>query len=293
MSSCLREEIDAETSKMGMGKKCLTNSDLELNKRIIFIRHAESKWNRAKKNNEKWKYKNEKKNDDPLLSSEGEKQAEALREWIEESSHDINQDESARILSGRLGSSSQVLSLVSNMLRAQRTAYIALRQRLEEVENEKLRIVSFLQEIPSFYPFGNFGPDLHPVAKEGKVPEGGNLLMENNYFDGRFNFGDINGKQDVDFRLKKFCKFLYMRSEQVVIAVGHSNWLKHFWKNFIPNDSASLNSLETKLKTEKIDNASVISFQLEIGPNGKCRIVPKSTNLVYGNLSSQSMKKND
>ena len=264
------------------GTSMLSSDDWALVKRIIFVRHAESVDNAAKQGGLFQKVSriyNSVSEGDPLLSDSGIAQATKLQEWIETDQEDIQYEQVHNILSGN-SKNEKILTLTSNLVRAQQTAFIALRHRLETLPAERIRIISLLQEF-SKQPFSS---NNRSTTKPGETVRS-DAGLDEKFFDSFPSSGNV----PEDKRLDKFCKFLSSRPERTLIVVGHSIWFKNFWNTFLPKGEAATagGSLAATLRVHKLANAGVVSFDISVHPEGGCRINPDSALLVHGDIDGQ------
>ena len=173
------------------------------------------------------------------------------------------------------------------MRRASSTAVIGLASRLLRNKNEKMHVLSCLQEAtrnidgvsltaqgagPAASPLEKSLPELEPVV-EG--------IFRAGKFEGRSNFGTkpFTGRS-VYLRFADFCDWCFnseaARGAGRVAATGHSLYLREFMIAYLPK------SFKHSVKTHKLVNCGILSFDLVDCGGGDYAVDPHSLLTVYG-----------
>lgn len=177
----------------------------------------------------------------------------------------------------------------SNLRRAVATMVIALWTRLKTDKDEKVQILSCLQEIGRNMDTKSLAP-VNAAPKMSKLERGTSILvherddMENIYkhqLDTSMNFGDKSTACEKS-RLTEFAEFCFRNRKPIVVTCGHSGWFKYFFNRFLPSHSNHI------VKRRKLDNCSMLAFSLswlpELGKSnpGAYYICPNSVKLLFG-----------
>ena len=266
-------------------------------KKIYFIRHAESEWNVLFNRGFGFRFlpnlisglidelqllaTGESLFLDSPLSIGGISQALQMRDWLQS----VLEDPHGEFL--RSASPEQLVLCCSNMRRSTSTAVIGLASRLLKNQNEKMFVLSSMQEAtrnidgvsltaaaagPSASLLEKSLPELEPVVegvyRAGKV-------------DGKYNAGTrpFTGRNAYS-RFASFCDWAFnsdaTRSCQRIAACGHSLWFKEFAKVYLPK------SFNHPVKTHKVVNCGIMSIDLVDCGGGQYAIDPHSLLSVYG-----------
>jgi len=266
-------------------------------KKIYFIRHGESAWNVMFNRGFGFSFlpnlisglidevqllaTGESSFLDSPLSAGGVAQAGQLRDWLET----VLEDPHGEFL--RSAGPEQLALCCSNLRRAASTGVIGLAGRLLKNKNEKMHVISCLQEAtrnidgvsltaagaaPGASLLEKNLPELEPVVE--RIFRAGKL-------DGGNNFGTrpFSGR-NVYSRFSKFCDWTFnseaARNCARVAACGHSLWLREFMKAYLPRLAVS------PAKTHKLVNCGVLSFDLVDCGGGDYAVDPHSILSVYG-----------
>jgi len=245
-------------------------------RRIIFIRHGESSWNkvfnRTKNPITVLRYlfvtlvvellslfRLDSRFYDSPLSDRGMQEADDLRKRLADPKDDDCLD--LKTLRGD-GSPSVVVS--SQLRRAIVTGVVGLWPRLRK-SSEQVHLLSDLQE-------GSFNVDCVPISSAGEVPNMPNLwqaLKGNGLTDHKLkqlfatglNLGDkpvrwADKKKGYN-RVERFADWCFEGLHgNTIIVVGHSIWFRNFFKCFLPHDSSH------KAKEKKMQNVAAVAFNL-------------------------------
>jgi len=156
----------------------------------------------------------------------------------------------------------------SNLRRTISTATLSLWRRFAR-NKEKLYILSSLQEI-------GIGVDTRTSLKAGEVPEPSNFELQSDILnpaslkqfyqtriDAVGNFGPKNEGVEVNakFRMLDFCRWCFTQQKHTVLAIGHSNWIRTFFSEFLPRKH------EHQAKNHKMENCGMLAFRIEWNPN--------------------------
>ena len=153
----------------------------------------------------------------------------------------------------------------SNLRRAIDTSIIGLSARFQKLKDEKLKILSCLQE------FGkNF--DTHTNTKQHCVPQLSEYTSKvkilnteylNNFYQNRIDVNLNNGPKNDKNKVSKFNRMLefnrivFEQESNTAIVVGHSKWFQQFSKVFLLSNDKNHISYHKKLY-----NCGVIGFNL-------------------------------
>lgn len=295
----------------GAGSENGTESKKEKVLTVYFIRHAQSKWNKAKERGHFYKLYSLSKDKDAALTTEGVKSAIELKDFIFSKSDGAHSGDGDRtILKG-----GKAIFATSNLRRAALTLLIAFADRFQpEQKNgeaeatgtgiDKIHILSALQEISA-------GRDAQTHSKPGEPPVL-NLKAEKCYFKGKtVNFNSVCnlGEQNSDkekakdsARLDDFCRWVQNNvNDQPLVVSGHSTWLQKFFQKKLENSGKTAQSktdcnttntirkgnlLEECLLTKdvKLGNGALMKFQLRLDTNVDCQIVGGSSEILHGGL---------
>lgn len=175
--------------------------------------------------------------------------------------------------------------LCSNLRRAVSTMAGGFKERLSRRPQEKILIVTSLQEISRNPDTLSITPAHTPIQaswidKTSKVANFQSIFV--NQVDMSLHTGNkpigTNGLK----RMREFCDFVFSPSvkEDYVIAGGHSIWFRCFFRTFLPYDEDHVG------KNKKIVNCGIVALELvkvkkSTGP-ATYMIDPKSVEVVHG-----------
>jgi len=266
-------------------------------KRIIFIRHGESDWNEVFNRGfgpmfpvrvlvglvrEFFKLSTlDSLFVDSPLSSLGVRQARALQAHIENTALSGGGGQAERALATLRGFGGSAVLVSSNLRRALATAVIGLWGRL--AQGDRLLVLSELQEISR-------NPDTLALAPPGGVPDLDSLFSQ---LGPQFHYGVLDGSTHNGSkplrgngltRLTAFANWVFTRSEDTVVATGHSLYFKHFFNTFLPADATGV---AAAARSKKMTNCGMVTFTLEcsrVGGRTVHRIDPASVCVLYGKI---------
>ena len=161
-------------------------------------------------------------------------QARALQAHIENTALSGGGGQAERALATLRGFGGSAVLVSSNLRRALATAVIGLWGRL--AQGDRLLVLSELQEISR-------NPDTLALAPPGGVPDLDSLFSQ---LGPQFHYGVLDGSTHNGSkplrgngltRLTAFANWVFTRSEDTVVATGHSLYFKHFFNTFLPADA--------------------------------------------------------
>lgn len=207
---------------------------------------------------------------DSPLSDLGATQALELQRFIE--THPV--------LRGAPEGGKSVL-VASNLRRALSTSTIGFWGRLKRTPQEKIHILSSLQEI-------TFNVDGVALAKPRKAPvladEELNALevprskFRYECYDVSENHGNKPVRSKGLDRMLEFCRWCFARDEPTVIVTGHSLYFRFFFQTFLPLASTHVG------KTSKMGNGAVVSFRLWEGESGDYVIEEETVEILHNDF---------
>eukprot|EP01084_Bolivina_argentea_P257347 433568_1 len=185
----------------------------------------------------------------------------------------------------------------SNLRRAISTCVLSLWNRLCLNNNEKIYILSCLQEIGINVDTHTFhSPHVVPqVSNFEKISKNLNFEKLNEFYSTRietiYNYGTksqflMESQQDSQKRIELFAKWMFMddkiepnknnKISPAIIAVGHSHWIREFFKHYLPPQSEFIG------KNAKLSNCGVIAFKFYYNKTKqKFGIAPNTITVVY------------
>ncbi len=277
--------------------------EVPLRKRFIYVRHAQSRFNSPDFGF------SDLFTSDADLSEIGIRQAQELAAWVEgESGNCVTAGDDG--YSPEASCSREVRDmlkgpgitwLTSNLKRALMTAVIVHRHNIVSTEDSQstFHVLSSLQEVSlGIDAIASSGPSESPVVDMGTMrlhPGGARrpTIKRSLSVDASGNHGNMNSVKSffnpID-RLREFCSWTKERPELVFGVVGHARWLRKFFafSKATLKKGTAVNRIEKLISRGKgkLDNASVMSFEIEYIDNGGigCRFVHQTTELVYGRL---------
>eukprot|EP00980_Cylindrotheca_fusiformis_P001697 scaffold388_cov114-Cylindrotheca_fusiformis.AAC.6 len=251
-------------------------------KTVIFLRHGESTWNDTFNKGDRklssfllgfipnlirsfateWYFLVSGKSDeswffDSPLSMKGIAQAEAVKKFLKDTNPEFSTPKEAkfiRLLKGEGNEKCQIVS--SNLRRAISTVAIALQDTLDKNRDQKIIILSQLQE-------ASINPDaqsIHPAnaplltswIDSDRVKE-----IYETQCDTSMNTGNKSIKSNGLMRMQAFCDLVFDELDAPnVLATGHSYWFRAFFQTYLPRD------FEHVSKKKKLINGGVAGFTL-------------------------------
>eukprot|EP01084_Bolivina_argentea_P280664 480014_1 len=170
--------------------------------------------------------------------------------------------------------------LTSNLRRSIDTAILGLSTRWQMFPNQKMYILSCLQE------FGK-GPDSFCKTKANEVPKISEYTQQNkrinlksfqNFYSTRIDVSGNNGPKRLPNSLKdispknndawrfgkmlEFCRYVFKRKESTIIVVGHSLWFKTFFKVFLSQQNKNDKETSHISSESKMYNGGCVGFDL-------------------------------
>uniref|UniRef100_A0A7S3JMW5 Uncharacterized protein n=1 Tax=Aureoumbra lagunensis TaxID=44058 RepID=A0A7S3JMW5_9STRA len=144
----------------------------------------------------------------------------------------------------------------STLRRSVQTIVLALKTRLENNRDDKVLLLSSLQEIST-----NVDTlALTPPLKSPVLPNISEFLTDPERFDASGNSGNKllrgNGLQ----RMQAFAEWVFTRDEDLILVGGHSLWFRSFFREFLPKDANPFDA-----RNMKIANGAVVAITLERG----------------------------
>eukprot|EP00184_Porphyridium_aerugineum_P003658 CAMPEP_0184696064 /NCGR_PEP_ID=MMETSP0313-20130426/3484_1 /TAXON_ID=2792 /ORGANISM="Porphyridium aerugineum, Strain SAG 1380-2" /LENGTH=385 /DNA_ID=CAMNT_0027154627 /DNA_START=424 /DNA_END=1581 /DNA_ORIENTATION=- len=274
-------------------------------RRIVFIRHGESDWNEvfnrgfgadfpgrlfmALKRELELLPTGDSVFFDSSISETGLQQAISMASKLKE----IDREETSMLLHGNTKSRSNSIIVCSNLRRSIQTALVGLKHRLE-LTGEHVHVMTALQEV-------TFNVDGIALAHPGQSPDLSAHLLP--YFPKNFdstaslNNSMNSGNKSIDSNgSKRIHEFLQWAFEQyptkqdpssglptIVIAGGHSLYLRYLLKMLLPSD------YDYAGKSKKLSNCGVLGFTVHQN-QGNSRgsmyyIDPESISMISGSWS--------
>lgn len=207
---------------------------------------------------------------------------------------DLDAKEAVRLM---MYPNDQSVMVASNLRRSISTLMIALCPRLANPANhESIKIISCLQEVGS-------NADTHSQTQPGECPQLAKSEHDCDLLDGKImkkfyeerldpclNMGNKDNQYPRESRLIDFCHWCFANVKPVIIASGHSGWMRSFFDTFLP-PSETLDGCPLQMaRVFKQENCCVTAFNLEWDPNAPrteaktegYSINPKSVRLLYG-----------
>lgn len=287
--------------------------------KVVFIRHGESAWNtvfnkgskllvplklaRALAAEAALLFDQDSVFIDSPLCDEGIQQAWGLLTFLTSQKTGCLQEKSdtlpveklkvedlATIIRGDTGRS---VVVSSNLRRAISTGALALSARLLQRPDEKIHIMTCLQEISRNVDTLSLTPPraLPQVpATEAGLKNMGGLMVEfyRKRLDAKGNTGNKTRDQRAVKRQEEFNRYLFeeaSRQYDTVIVCGHSIFFREFFKSYLPK------ATEHVAKRKKIVNGGCIAFDIYKSEQNVLRIDPNSIMEVYGGFDDKQKKK--
>ena len=174
--------------------------------------------------------------------------------------------------------------LCSNLRRSVSTLAGGFSDRLSRRPDDKILIVSSLQEISR-------NPDTlcitppHTPIQASAIEKASDLCNFQEIYDFQVDMSLHTGDKPLNTnglkRMLEFCEFVFSPSvkEDYVVVGGHSIWFRSFFRLFLPY------SVHHVSKNKKIVNGGIVAFDLlkaETKRGSKYMIDPKTIQVVYG-----------
>ncbi|KAJ8610178.1 hypothetical protein CTAYLR_008740 [Chrysophaeum taylorii] len=158
----------------------------------------------------------------------------------------------ARDVAACLGSGDSLTSVVatSNLRRAAQTVALALKTRLDKNPDDKIVVLSSLQEISTNIDTLSLTPPL-------KAPI---IDFPEDRFDVTYNSGNKSLRGNGLKRMLAFAEWALKRDEDVIVVGGHSLWFRSFFREFLPKASNPFSARDVK-----IANGGVVAITLQRG----------------------------
>jgi len=273
-------------------------------KRILFIRHGESKWNetfnkgfyppafarrifKALAEEAACLFSFDSVLFDSPLNSVGIEQAVDLATALESLEIDAVAPADAKVLRADAGAPTSVVCS-SNLRRAAQTAVLSLWGRLGRT-HEKVVVVSALQEISRNIDTLSLAPARRPVPLPGVAER---LAVAPLDGDKVFAASDNRGNKPIFGtglqRMDTFCGWAFARKEDAVICGGHSLWFRSFFRTYLPTATSAA------AKDSKMCNGGCVAFDLtRAQKDGRYvyRIPPESVKEVFLGFEQKKSKK--
>ena len=251
-------------------------------KTVIFLRHGESTWNDTfnkgdrklgaflinfipnliKSFGTEWYFLVSGKSDeswffDSPLSKKGIKQAAGVQEFLRSTKPEFSTPKEAHLIQLMKGESKEKCQMIaSNLRRAISTLIIASQDRIDKNPDEKVIILSQLQE-------ASINPDalsIHPPKAPLVTSWIDSDRVKEVYAaqcDTSMNTGNKSIKSNGLVRMQSFCDILFDDIDAPnALVVGHSYWFRAFFQTYLPN------SFEHVSKKKKLINGGVAGFTL-------------------------------
>ena len=251
---------------------------------------------------------------DAGLSPRGEWQSECLGRWIETtcpasgSEAGLSFDETDACRLAGVVDRERAVFAVSNLVRTQDTMQLAFKStrcKDDAPTETPVHVFDWLQE-------RGCAPDARPASAAGDSAPAAPRASSKCPFDFSEAKSDICTKSTVEQNnvYDKMMQFVKSTADArdstkppIFFVTGHSTWLQEFFRAKLPvssveiqgkyrfqdlNDKLGPNDNEIKLTKQKLGNASVLRFEVEIGEDvSKSFIVPGVTKLVYGYFKAE------
>jgi broad specificity phosphatase PhoE len=192
------------------------------------------------------------------------------------------------IIRGDVGES---LICASILKRAISTGLMCLSPRLLQRPEEKVHIMTALQELGRNVDSLSITPESGiPVvpSAEGAMQKMGDLMRHfyEKRLNAKLNIGNKNFGLKAVHRQDRFVKWAFEQKTDCIIVAGHSLWFREFFKSFLPKQEKHV------AKTTKMVNCGVIAFDLykDAGPQDSIFIDPRSIKEVRGGFEVKKGK---
>lgn len=252
-------------------------------KTVIFLRHGESTWNDTFNKGDRkksaflinffpnliksfateWYFLVSGKADeswffDSPLSKKGIQQAVGVKEFLKNAKPEFSTPKEAHLIKLMKGESKEKCQMISsNLRRAISTLIIASEDRIDKNPDEKIIILSELQE-------ASINPDalsIHPPKAPLVTSWIDSDKVKKVYADQcdtNMNTGNKELKSNGLVRMEKFCDLLFDEIDAPnALVTGHSYWFRAFFQTYLPK------SFEHISKKKKLINGGVAGFTLK------------------------------
>jgi hypothetical protein len=220
---------------------------------------------------------------DAPLSHLGLTQVEELANFLSSTPVDGPEAEHLKVLRADPGAPSSKI-LCSSLRRATSTLAGGFRDRLARRPDDKILVITALQEISRNPDTLSITPAHTPIQaswieKTSKVCDFQDIF--NTQTDMSLHVGNKPLNTNGLKRMLDFCEFVYSPSvkEDFVIVGGHSIWFRNFFQMFLPY------SVHHVSKNKKIVNGGIVTFDLmkaETRRGPSYMVDPKTIRVVYG-----------
>ena len=159
----------------------------------------------------------------------------------------------------------------STLRRSMNTVTIALQDRIMR-NREKVETLSSLQEISR-------NVDTISLSTPGDVQSnlGGHMscLDAEKIFDSTMNKGNKRPANRGLERIREFVSWMFKQKENKIVVSGHSLYFRWFFRMYLPH------GMQHVAKKKKIANGGVVAFDLVQDSKGSVQIIPSSITSVY------------
>ena len=253
---------------------------------VVFIRHAQSEWNKAYEEAHRRFLPRDPHLLDAHLSDLGIDQSCALANAIESGSLAHLSEDDKSILRGQQVGGRRSIFASSNLRRATLTLLIAFRRIFLNPTpgGPRIHVLSSLQERGSIdaQSLTSIGEKPYLTLKD-RCPFKEDKLKD--VFETSCNDGN-EMRRRIDLQANT-CTWIRRRALEGVtdfVLVGHSNWLGSFFQAFSANGQDASDPAHLLAAHTKLSNAGMIKFRFSTGPLGDCRIVPGTTVVANGDI---------
>lgn len=229
---------------------------------------------------------------DSPLNLDGIEQAVQLNKFItsEESLKGQNEEVTKLLHALRGDENSNSIVVTSCLRRAIATTTVSLWHRIQAHPEEKIHILSSLQEISRNIDTYCLAPtkgiaDL-PFERIQTHCGGKRALNPEDIYETTEHHGNKKHSFYGIKRFKAFNEWIFARKEEYIIVGGHSLWFKYFFQTYLPHASTH------EAKSKKITNSGVVACKVYQYTNPEdgityYRIDPESVTTVYGGFTSK------
>jgi hypothetical protein len=220
---------------------------------------------------------------DAPLSHLGLTQVEELANFLSSTPVDGPEAEHLKVLRADPGAPSSKI-LCSSLRRATSTVVGGFRDRLARRPDDKIQIITALQEISRNPDTLSITP-AHTPIQASWIEKTSKLCDFQDIFNRQTDMSLHTGNKPLNTnglkRMLDFCEFVYSPSckEEYVIVGGHSIWFRSFFQMFLPY------SVHHVSKNKKIVNGGIVTFDImkaETRRGPSYMIDPKTIRVVYG-----------